>query len=293
MKRYHEIEGDGGSDVVGQVVAQQEAVLQALSGVRHIVALASGKGGVGKSTLTMALARSLCADGRRVAVLDADLNGPCQARMARLEGAPWVPGDGGLRLPRTADGIGVASVGSLLADTAPLRFDSVAEGDEQTWRATRELAFFAQLLGAVDWGELDALLVDLPPGTERTSQFAHVFGDGAAFVLVTLPSAVARGVVARSITELTGHGRRVLGYVENMAGYCCAGCGEVRPLFPAGEIDLGIPCLGRVPFDPQLAQLCDAGFVAGDLDASPALAALAEIGRRVFEDLQTDGESES
>lgn len=289
MKRYQDIQGDGGSDVVGQVEAQGRAIAAALSGVRHRVAVASGKGGVGKSTLTMALARSLRREGRRVAILDADLNGPSQARLAGLEGAPWIPGDAGLRLPHNADGIGVASMGSLLGEASPLGFESVARGDEQTWRATREFALLAQLLGAVEWGELDVLLVDLPPGTERTSQFAHFLGQGTAFVLVTLPSAISRGVVARSVSELTAHDRRLVGYVENMAGYYCRRCDEVRPLFPAAETELEIPCLGRIPFDPELAALCDRGFGPDGPDdevpRSRALDAVGEVAARIWRTL--------
>lgn len=280
MKTYRDIAGDGGSNVLGQVEARQSAVRGALSGVGHLVAVGSGKGGVGKSTVTLALARALCSlagpsgGPLRVAILDADLNGPCQARMAGLEGAPLVPLDGAGRLamPRRPDGIGVVSLGSVLPGGDPLTFETVSTGEEQTWRATRELALLLQLLGAVEWGELDVLLVDLPPGAERTVQFADLFAplvaspDRLGFVMVTLPSDVSRGVVARSLAALAaraGRGGTLLGYVENMAGYFCRDCGEVRPLFPEPTTVLDTPCLGRLPFDPALAELCDRGWPAG------------------------------
>jgi len=283
MKTYHDIQGDGGSDVLGQVQAQARQIGQALAGVRRLVAIGSGKGGVGKSTVTMALAHSLSRQGRRgkrVTILDADLNGPSQARLAGLEGRPWVPGERGLVPPRRPDGIAVVSVGSLLPDAAPLAFETVSSGEQQTWRATREMALFAQILASTDWGELDVLLLDLPPGTERTVQFAQTLaGVGRlGLVMVTIPSAVARGVVARTLSALaeldqTEAGPRVLGYVENMAGYYCHACGAVRPLFPEaspGEaVPLDAPCLGRIPFDPELAALCDRGWPEDAIGSAP------------------------
>jgi ATP-binding protein involved in chromosome partitioning len=283
VKRYADIPGDGGSGVIAQVVEHRQAMTAALAGVRHLVAVASGKGGVGKSTVTMSLAQALVADGQRVTILDADLNGPCQATMAGLGGRPWVPGPDGLEVPRRADGLGVASLGSLLPDGEALRFETVSHGDEQTWRGTREMTFLGQLLSGVRWGALDVLLVDLPPGAERTAQLAGLLGPRASFVLVTIPSAVARRVVMRSVDALAGS--RVLGYVENMAGYACSGCGEVRPLFPAGE-PLPLPCLARMPFDPALAALCDAGWPPGSVVTSPAFAAAREAARLLAHSLE-------
>ena len=121
---------------------------------------------------------------------------------------------------------------------------------------------FGEILASVDWGDLDCLVLDLPPGAERTSQYAEFFGSRVAFVLVSVPSDVARDVVARSVTALRARNATILGYVENMKGYCCPGCGEIRPLFAeSGKLDLGIPCLGSVPFDPELAAACDEGRV--------------------------------
>jgi ATP-binding protein involved in chromosome partitioning len=300
VKSYYDITGDGGSDVVGQIQALGRQIDAALAGVRRIVAVGSGKGGVGKSTVTMALAHALARAGRRVTILDADLNGPSQARLAGLEGRPWIPGDHGLVPPRRPDGIGVVSLGSLLAEAAPLEFDTVSSGEQQTWRATRELAMFSQILAATDWGELDVLLLDLPPGTERTVQFAEMLAGASgappdspsvAFVLVTVPSAVSRGVVARSLSALRDLGAPVLGVVENMAGYYCADCGAVKPLFPETESGSSDPwkaeCLGRIPFDPELAARCDRGWPQdaarpreGD-DPSGALAVLDSIARRL------------
>jgi ATP-binding protein involved in chromosome partitioning len=260
--------------------------VRSLAGVRHLVAVASGKGGVGKSTVTLGLARALLAAGRRVAVLDCDLNGPSQAKMAGVAGMPWVPGEEGLELPRGADGLGVISMGSILGRDTALRFDSVSSGDEQVWRASRELTVLGQLLTGVRWGELDALLLDLPPGAERTLQLAQLLGPRAAIVLVTVPSELAREVVARSLDALGAAPGKVVGYIENMAGYWCRDCGAIRPLFAATAAPLPLPLLASVPFDPQLAADCDRG-VPTALD-SPAGDALRQAANRLLATLESN-----
>jgi ATP-binding protein involved in chromosome partitioning len=278
MKSYHDIVGDGGSKIVEQVTELHARIAEALGDVQRIVAVGSGKGGVGKSTLTMGLARSLRRAGGEVAILDADINGPSQAKLARLETAPLVPGeDGRLAMPRDADGIGVVSLGTLIPDSEAVEFESVAEGDSHVWRATREFAFLAQLLSGVRWGKLDYLLVDLPPGAERTFQYAEFLGARTDFVMVTIPSALAQSVVSRSVAALSGTPNRLLGYVENMSGYYCADCGKVKPLFHAPEgAELAIPCLGRVPFDPALS--------APGAD-SPASSSLDAIANRIQQEI--------
>jgi ATP-binding protein involved in chromosome partitioning len=286
MKSYHDIVGDGGSNIVEQVGAQRARIAENLAGVRHLLAVGSGKGGVGKSTLALQLARALAAAGSRCAILDADLNGPTQARMAGLGQVPFVPGARGIALPRTAEGLGVVSFGAVVPESRSVEL-SEDERDSHVWRATREFTTLGQLLGAVEWGALDYLLVDLPPGAERTRHYAEFFGPQVAFLLVTLPSGVSRGVVSRSAAALGRMPNRLLGYVENMAGYYCAGCDELRPLFPSGdEAALGIPCLGRVPFDPELAAAGDLG-AALDSDR-PAAAALRAVARRLGTALARD-----
>ena len=288
MKSYHDIAGDGGSNIAEQVEAGREKIARALSGVRHRVAVGSGKGGVGKSTLTRALASALSARGLAVAILDADLNGPTQARMSGLRGAVPLPGPDGLTLPRSRDGVRVFSVGELIPESQALEFASVASGDAHTWRATKEFALLGDLLGSIAWGRLDVLFFDLPPGAERTAQFADFLGDETSLVLVTLPSEISRGVVARSLAAVPDAKQRLAGYVENMSGYFCADCGEVKPLFPeSGEVPLDLPLLGRVPFDPALARACDRGVSLSELPASAATRALEGVAERLVQFLET------
>jgi ATP-binding protein involved in chromosome partitioning len=310
MKTYHDIVGDGGSRVLEQVAEQRARIAGALAGVRHLVAVGSGKGGVGKSTLTLHLAGALRARGRRIAILDADFNGPSQARMAGVQEALFIPppspngsgatspaspegfdaasGSQRVALPRTKDGIAVFSMGSLIPESQALEFESTAQGESQTWRATREFALLGEILGSFEWGPLDLLMVDLPPGAERTVQYADFLGTGASFLLVTIPSDVARGVVARSVAALSKGSHRILGYVENMSGYYCRDCNAVKPLFAARDPSaLQIPCLGSVPFDPELARLCDQGIAIAERTASPVGRALEHVADHLLNNLES------
>lgn len=287
VKSYSEIVGDGGSDVAGQVASLRGRISRRLSEVRHVVAVGSGKGGVGKSTLTFQLASVLRARGLKVGILDADLNGPCQARMAGLREAVFVPGPDGLVPPRSRDGIGVVSLGTVVPESEAVSFASVSRGESHTWRATREFALLGELLSSVAWGPIDVLLVDLPPGAERTVQYAEWLGKDASFVLVTIPSEVSRGVVARSAAALRATPNRVIGYVENMSGYWCAECSSVRPLFPASERGmLELECLGRVPFDPELAAACDRGEPLEASKGTGAMHALQDVADRLMAALE-------
>ena len=293
MKSYHDIVGDGGSRILEQVAEQRARIVAGLAGVRHLVAIGSGKGGVGKSTLTLHLAGALRARGLRIAILDADFNGPSQARMAGVQEALFVPGSEKVALPRTRNGIGVFSMGSVIPESEALEFESAAQGESHTWRSTREFALLGQILAAFDWGELDLLLFDLPPGAERTVQYADFLGPQTSFVLVTIPSEVSRGVVARSVAALSKGPNRVLGYVENMSGYYCRDCNAIKPLFeqPASPKplreggSLEIPCLGAVPFDPELAQMCDRGIPLAAHTETPVGRALDHVAQQLLDTL--------
>jgi ATP-binding protein involved in chromosome partitioning len=295
MKGYHDIVGDGGSRVLEQVAEQRTRISEGLAGVRHLVAVGSGKGGVGKSTLTLHLAGALRARGLRVAILDADFNGPSQARMAGVQGALFVPGTDKVALPRTSNGIGVFSMGSVIPESESLEFESAAPGDSQTWRATREFALLGEILRAFEWGALDVLLFDLPPGAERTVQYAEYLGPRTSFLLVTIPSEVARGVVSRSVAALSKGPNRVLGYVENMSGYYCRDCNAIKPLFASpdqsaeasAEAGLAIPCLGTVPFDPELARRCDRGIPLAELPDTPVGRALERAAQHLLDSLES------
>ena len=299
MKGYYEIVGDGGSGIVEQVAEQRARITDGLAGVRHLLAVGSGKGGVGKSTLTLHLAGALRAKGLRLAILDADFNGPSQARMAGVQGSVFVPGSHKVSLPRTRNGISVFSLGSVIPESEALEFESEAQGESHTWRATREFALLGEVLRSFEWGALDLLMFDLPPGAERTVQYADFLGPRVSFLLVTIPSEVARGVVARSVAALSKGHNRLLGYVENMSGYYCRDCDAIKPLFVAPETAgaaqgrpsaLEIPCLGTVPFDPELARHCDQGIPLAELSKTPVGLALDHVAQQLVDSLESTTE---
>jgi ATP-binding protein involved in chromosome partitioning len=296
MKRYHDIVGDGGSRILEQVAEQRTRITDGLAAVRHLVAVGSGKGGVGKSTLTLHLAGALRTRGLRIAILDADFNGPSQARMAGVQGALLVPGSHKVSLPRTTNGIAVFSMGSVIPESEALEFDSAAQGESHTWRATREFALLGEILESFEWGALDLLMFDLPPGAERTVQYADFLGPRTSFLLVTIPSEVSRGVVARSVAALSKGRNRLLGYVENMSGYYCRDCNGIKPLFISPEpfdaaqgrpCGLKIPCLGSVPFDPELARHCDGGIPLAELPETPVGRALEHVAQQLLDSLES------
>jgi Mrp family chromosome partitioning ATPase len=135
-------------------------------------------------------------------------------------------------------------------------------------------------------------MFDLPPGAERTVQFADFLGPRTSFVLVTIPSEVARGVVARSVVALSKGPNRVLGYVDNMSGYYCRDCNAIKPLFVSPEQSgLEIPCLGTVPFDPELARHCDRGIPLEELSETPVGRALEHVAQQLLASLESTTES--
>ena len=181
----------------------------------------------------------------------------------------------------------MVSLGTVVPESKAVDFESVARGDTHVFRAIKEFTALGQLLASVEWGELDTLLVDLPPGAERTFQFAEFLGQRCNFVLVTIPSDLARGVVARSIAALGQVENPLLGYIENMSGYYCVDCDAVKPLFPVSEsFDLGVPNLGRIPFDPALARLCDRGQSPTFADQTASTRAIRETTVRIAEAME-------
>jgi ATP-binding protein involved in chromosome partitioning len=254
MKRYRDIAGDGGSNISGQLAAQQAKLARSLADVRAVVAVMSGKGGVGKSSVAANLACAWALDGRQVGILDADLNGPSMAKILGVRGRRPAIRDGAVEPPTDALGIKVMSMDLLLpTDDAPVRWNGPTQAEAHTWRGSMEANAVREFLADTRWGELDTLLLDLPPGTDRLATIVSLVPGLAGIVIVTIPSELSHLVVKRSITAAAQTGAPVLGLVENMAG-----------LFrgPAGADlahEAGIPFLGAVPFDPELACAADRG----------------------------------
>lgn len=284
MKGYRDIVGDGGSDIVGQVAAQQARLAARMAPIRATVAVVSGKGGVGKSSVTANLAAVLAGRGLAVGVLDADLNGPSMAKMLGVRGQPLRLAPEGVLPAISAEGIRVLSMDLLLAgDDTPVVWEAPTQADGHTWRGTMEGTALREFLADTAWGALDLLLLDLPPGADRLPTVLDLLPGLSGAVVVTIPSAVSHLVVGRAVTLARERGAHLLGLVENMAGYVCPSCGSVGPLFegPGGAAAAarhGLPFLGPVPFDPRLAAAADRGrpFVL-DHAETPAGRALTAI----------------
>lgn len=298
LKTYHDIARDGGSDVIGQVAAQRRQMADRLASVRHVVAVMSGKGGVGKSAVTVNLAAALAAGGAAVGILDADLNGPSVARMTGVRDAPPRAGPSGVDPPVAAGGLQVMSIDLFLpSDDTPVLWEAPTQQDAYAWRGLMEAAALRELLADTAWGALDVLLVDLPPGAERLPNLIDVAGDISGVIVVTIPSELSQGIVAKAITAARLLSTvPLLGLVENMASYICPHCGEEERLFPAEAVAalavrMGVPYLGAIPFDPPLAAAADAGqpYVVRHPDR-PAARALRDLAAALLRRLDDDPE---
>jgi Mrp family chromosome partitioning ATPase len=239
-----------------------------LNHIERVLAVVSGKGGVGKSSVAAMLAVALRRQGKRVGVLDADITGPSIPRMFGLHGAPPM-GPVGILPAETASGIRVISINLLLPD----------EDEAVIWRGPLIGGAIKQFWGDVVWGDLDVLVVDLPPGTSDASLTVMQSIPLNGVVLVTSPQDLAGMVVRKAARMAWTMKIPIVGLIENMAYTVCPRCGERIEVFGPSQalrtaLQLGVPLLGQLPLDPQLALRCDAGDIEGY--AAEAFAPIAE-----------------
>ncbi|MDD4017392.1 MAG: Mrp/NBP35 family ATP-binding protein [Kiritimatiellae bacterium] len=258
--------------------AQDDAKLKArLSRIRRKIIVMSGKGGVGKSTVAVNLAMSAMLSGQRVGLLDVDLHGPSVPTMLGLVGQRLEGGENGM-LPIEIGGLKVLSVGFLLNHP----------DDPVIWRGPMKMGVIRQFIEDVDWGDLDLLVIDVPPGTgDEPLSVCQLIPDLDGAVIVTTPQKVAAVDVRKSINFCKELGVTVLGVVENMSGFACPKCGEGTPILRAngGRVmaeEMGVPFLGSIPIDPLIAELGDEGKAFVESAASsPAAGAFREIVREL------------
>lgn len=235
---------------------QQEAgVAEHLNDVKHVVAVMSGKGGVGKSSVAALLAVALRRQGKRVGVLDADITGPSIPKMFGLHGSPSM-GPVGIIPAETEEGIRVMSINLLLPQ----------EDEAVIWRGPLISGAIKQFWGDVLWADLDYLIVDLPPGTSDASLTVMQSIPLNGVVLVTSPQGLAGMVVRKAARMAQRLGVPIVGVVENMSYARCPNCGERIDIFGPSKSEnvaasVGAPFLGRLPLDPELAERCDAGEI--------------------------------
>ncbi len=235
--------------------------------IKHKIVVGSGKGGVGKSTVTVNMAVALKRRGYRVGILDADITGPNIPKLIGIENQHITAGRDGIE-PANADGVKVISMAFLLESR-----DSAV-----VWRGPMKMAALKQFLSEVNWGDLDFLLVDLPPGTsDEPISIVQLIPELDGAIIVTTPQEVALLDSRKAVNMFHMMNVPVLGIVENMSGLRCPHCGEVVEVFNKGDVEmaakeLNVDFLGSIPLDTEIGRLGDQGvaFEGQDTDAGKA-----------------------
>lgn len=224
--------------------------------LKHTIVVMSGKGGVGKSTVSVNLAVSLALKGKKVGLLDVDIHGPSIPTMLHLQNE-HVMSNGEKLFPVEKAGVKVISVGLLLENP----------DDAIIWRGPMKIGAIGQFINDVDWGELDYLIVDAPPGTgdEPLSVFQTITGKASA-IIVTTPQEVSAADVRKSLNFCKVVNVKVEGIIENMSGFVCPCCKTLTPIFSTGggeklAKEFNVPFLGKIPIEPEIGQSCDKGEV--------------------------------
>jgi len=260
------------AQVMKQLVDQSIQLKVRMGQIRRKIVVMSGKGGVGKSTTTANLALAFARAGHKVGVLDVDLNGPCIPKMLGVSGSFEIRPEGAVP-PVGPYGIKVASMDFFLTGkNTPVRWKGAMELSP-IWLGMFEMNVIREFLADILWGELDYLIVDLPPGAsaDKPPVIAGFLPELDGAIVVSTPSEVAKVVVRKSIVYARDIGIKIFGLVENMSGTLCPSCQTPVPMFSevgtptAGcediAHDLDIPLLGKIPFDPKIAQSSDRGIL--------------------------------
>jgi len=248
-----------------------------MSRIKHKIAIISGKGGVGKTLVTVNLAVSLAMRGRngRIGLLDADIHGPCVPKMLGMKGNHLEVGPPGVFPALGLLNIKVVSMGFLLpSDEEPI-----------IWRGPLKMGAIKQFLSEIEWGYLDYLLIDLPPGTgDEPLSVLQLLPDIDGVIIVTIPSEVSKDVVKKAVTFARKMDVPIIGIVENMSGMICPHCGGKIDVFKRGggekmAVEMGVPMLGSIPLDPRISEDSDAGtpFIVEHKDSEASKVFLAMV----------------
>jgi Mrp family chromosome partitioning ATPase len=250
--------------------------------IQHKIVVLSGKGGVGKSTLAVNLAVSLMLSGKHVGLLDTDVHGPSIPTMLGLENVKLNGCEEGL-LPVEWGQMKVMSTGFLLK----------TQDDAVIWRGPLKMGAIKQFLKDVVWGELDYLIIDSPPGTgDEPLSVCQLIDTLDGAIIVTTPQKVAAVDVRKSITFCRQLQVPIIGVVENMSGFACPNCGAITPILRSGggkqiAMDMGVPFLGAIPIDPDIAESCDNGLAyVRHFVSTPTAEIMRDIGQFIFAQFQ-------
>jgi ATP-binding protein involved in chromosome partitioning len=261
-----------------QAAEDQEKFKERMGKIKHKIAVISGKGGVGKSTITVNLATAFALKGSRVGILDADIHGPTVPRLLGLEGSQVqttamgaLPVDGPLKMK-------VMSIDFFMAEQMPT-----------IWRGPLKMRAIRQLLGEIVWGDLDFLFIDLPPGTgDEPLSIAQLLPDLDGVVIVTMPSDLSSSIVKKAVTFAQRLKLPIIGVVENMSGFVCPHCNEKIEIFSSGggkkmAQEEGVPFLGSIPIDPKVGADSDKGapFIISHKDSAAAKAFMEIVSKIV------------
>ena len=261
-----------------QAAEDQEKFKERMSKIKHKIAVISGKGGVGKSTITVNLATAFALKGSRVGILDADIHGPSVPRLLGLEGSQVqttamgaLPVDGPLKMK-------VMSIDFFMAEQMPT-----------IWRGPLKMRAIRQLLGEIVWGDLDFLFIDLPPGTgDEPLSIAQLLPDLDGVVIVTMPSDLSSSIVKKAVTFAQRLKLPIIGVVENMSGFVCPHCNEKIEIFSSGggkkmAQEEGVPFLGSIPIDPKVSADSDKGapFIISHKDSAASKAFMEIVSKIV------------
>lgn len=263
---------------IGRVQLDADLLRSRMGKVKHKIAIISGKGGVGKSLVTVNLAVALAMHGRngKVGVLDADIHGPCVPKMLGMKGRVLQSGPPGVFPAFGPLNIRVVSMGFLLpSDDSPV-----------IWRGPLKMGAIRQFLSEIVWGNLEYLLIDLPPGTgDEALSVLQLLPEMDGVIIVTIPSEVSQDIVKKAVTFSRKMGTPIIGIVENMSGIVCPHCGKSVSVFGEGggermASEMMVPFLGSIPLDPRISTAADAGtpFIVAEPDslATKAFDAIVE-----------------
>jgi ATP-binding protein involved in chromosome partitioning len=223
--------------------------------IKHKIMVLSGKGGVGKSTVAVNIAVALGLEGKKVGLLDADFHGPSIPTLLRLTGKTLKMGENGIEPIVFVEGVKVISVGFFIQE----------QDQAVIWRGPMKISVIKQLLAEVNWGDLDYLIIDFPPGTgDEPLSVAQLIPEADGAIIVTTPQDLSLVDVKKSINFCKQLNLPVLGVIENMSGLVCPHCQEVIDVFKTGggekmANETGVPFLGRIPIEPLIVEASDSG----------------------------------
>jgi len=254
--------------------AQKDAAIkQSLGKIKNKIIVMSGKGGVGKTSTSVNLSIALASSGYQVGIMDVDLHGPDVPRMLGLNGMPQLAPSHKLSPLRYSDNLSAISIEPFI----PGKDDAII------WRGPLKFSAIRQFIGDVEWGELDFLVIDSPPGTgDEPLTVAQMISDAKA-IIVTTPQEIALADVRKSINFCRAVKMEIFGMIENMSGFNCPHCGELIELFGAGggertAKEMGVRFLGRIPFDPGVVTCGDSGTCYQQVHTNSAVArAFSEV----------------